>query len=155
MICLQQVIKGFKIWKTDKFIDIEKEILSILCLKSRTTMTSVRILEEDTCHRARNLCIFSRVQKGIPGLTHKWCVLQRVSLGALRDVTVVLGMRQSIDKTLLYLLCVQAAFYFPPWWKLHFPRPVWKGTKMCVYVSCATTDASMLLMSRTLNTVQL
>ena len=48
-------------------------------------MTSARILEEGTCHRARNLCVFSRVQKGTPGLTHQGCVLQRVSLGALRS----------------------------------------------------------------------
>ena len=48
------------------------------------------------CHRARNLSVFSCVQKGTPGLTLKGCVLQRESLGALSDVTVVLGMRQSI-----------------------------------------------------------
>ena len=59
-------------------------------------MTSARILEEDACHRARNLCVISLVQKGTPGLMHKGCILQRVSLGALSDVTVVLGMRQSI-----------------------------------------------------------
>ena len=61
-------------------------------------MTSARIPEEDACHRAHNVCVFSRVQKGTPGLTHKGCILQlqRVSLGALSDVTVVLGMRQSI-----------------------------------------------------------
>ena len=29
-------------------------------------------------------------------MTHKGCVLQRVSLGALSDVMVILGMRQSI-----------------------------------------------------------
>ena len=68
---------------------------SILCLTSRTTVTSPRITE-DACHRARYLCVFSSVQKGTPGLTHKGCVLPRVSLGALRDVTVVLRMRQSI-----------------------------------------------------------
>ena len=60
-------------------------------------MTSARNPEEDACPRARNVCVFSRVQKGTPGLTHKGCVLQRVSLGALSDVTVVLGMRRSID----------------------------------------------------------
>ena len=59
-------------------------------------MTSARIPEEDACHRAHNLCVFSRVQKGTPRLTHKWCVLQRVSFGALSDVTIVLWMRQSI-----------------------------------------------------------
>ena len=67
---------------------------SILCLTSRTTVTSACIPEEDACHRARNLCVISRVKKGTPGLTHKGCVLQHVSLGALSDVTVFLGMRQ-------------------------------------------------------------
>ena len=57
-----------------------------------------RIPEEDTCHRARNFCVFSSVQKGTPGLTQKGCALQRVSSCVLNDVTVVLGMRQSIDK---------------------------------------------------------
>ena len=65
---------------------------SILCLTSRTTVTSARILDEDACHRAH----ISRVQKGTPGLTHKGCVFQRISLGALSDVMVVLGMRKSI-----------------------------------------------------------
>ena len=69
---------------------------AILCLTLRTTVTSARIPEEDASHRACNLCVFSRVQKGTPGLTHKGCVLQHVSLGALSDITVVLGMRQSI-----------------------------------------------------------
>ena len=64
--------------------------LTIHCLTLRTTLTSARI------HRARNLCVFSHVQKGTPGLTHRGCVLQCVSLGALSDITVVLGMRQSI-----------------------------------------------------------
>ena len=60
-------------------------------------MTSARIPEEDACHSVRNLCVFSRVQKGTQGLTHKDCVLQRVSLDALSDVMVVLEVRQSID----------------------------------------------------------
>ena len=68
----------------------------ILCFTSRTTVTSERTPGEDACHRLHNLCVFSRVQKGTPGLTHKGCVLQRVSGGSLSDVTVVLGMRQSI-----------------------------------------------------------
>ena len=59
-------------------------------------MTSVRILDEDACYRATY--IFSRVQKGTPELTHTGCVLQRVSLGALSDITVTLGMRQSIQR---------------------------------------------------------
>ena len=77
---------------------------SILCLTLRTAVTSVRIPEEDACHRARNLCVFSHVQKGTPRLTHKRCVLQRVSLGTLSDVAVVLGMRQSIVRVLLVSL---------------------------------------------------
>ena len=74
---------------------------TILCLTPRTTVTLARIPDKDTCHRAQNLCVFSRVQKGTLGLTHKGCVLQRVPLGALSDVTVVLGMRQSIERNLL------------------------------------------------------
>ena len=66
-------------------------------LSLRTTVTSARIPDEDACYRACNLCDFSYVQKGTQGLTNKGCVLQRVSFGALSDVMVVLGMRQSID----------------------------------------------------------
>ena len=44
---------------------------TILCLISRTTVTSARIPEEDACHRVRNLCVFSLVQKETPGLTHE------------------------------------------------------------------------------------
>ena len=73
-------------------------------------MTSVRILKEDVFHRACNLCVFSHVQKGTPGLTHTDCVLQRVSLGALSDVTVVLGMKQSICYN--YLECIVIATEF-------------------------------------------
>ena len=78
--------------------------LCILCLTSRTTVTSARIPEENACHRACNLVFFSRVQKGTPRLTHKWCVLQRVFLDATSDVTVILGMRQSIVSTLPWFL---------------------------------------------------
>ena len=56
------------------------------------------------CYRGRNLCIFSCIQKGTPGLTHKGCVLQHVFSGALSDVTVVLGMRQSIHVNSCYFL---------------------------------------------------
>ena len=48
---------------------------TILCLIPRTTVTSARILEEDACHRERNLYVFSRVQKETPRLMHKGCVL--------------------------------------------------------------------------------
>ena len=30
-------------------------------------MTSARIPDKDACHRARNLCVFLRIQKGTPG----------------------------------------------------------------------------------------
>ena len=74
-----------------------KRILPILCLTWRTTVTSARIPDEGKRYHAHNLCVFSHVQKGTPGLTHNRCTLQRVSLGTLSDVTVILGMRQSID----------------------------------------------------------
>ena len=41
-----------------------KIFLTILCLTLRTTVTSARIPDKDACDRARNLCVFSRVQKG-------------------------------------------------------------------------------------------
>ena len=75
---------------------------TILCLTSRTTMMSARIPDEYSCHGARNLCVFSHIQKGTLGFTHRVCVLQRVSLGALSDVTVVLGMKQSIDDDMIH-----------------------------------------------------
>ena len=64
-------------------------------------MTSARISDKDVCHRACNLFVFSRVQKGTPRLTHKGRVLQRVSLGARIDVMVILRMRQSIGTVVL------------------------------------------------------
>ena len=71
---------------------------NILCLSLRTTMISAGIPEEDAYYCARNICVFSRVQKRNPGLTRKGCVLQRmcISFGALSDIRVILGMRQSI-----------------------------------------------------------
>ena len=83
-------------WIMGLRVPAQKKYPSILCLTSRTTVTSALIPEEDPCHRALTCGFFSRIQKGTPGLTHKRCVLQRVSLGALSDVTVVLWMRQSI-----------------------------------------------------------
>ena len=44
-------------------------------------------------------------------MTHKGCVLQRVSLDALSDVTVVLWMRQSIDIDVLYYTQNLKTFY--------------------------------------------
>ena len=55
-------------------------------------------------YRARNLCVFTQVQKWIPGLRHKGCVLQRLSFDALGDVTVVLEMTQSIGKEVAWIL---------------------------------------------------
>ena len=78
---------------------------TILCLTSRTTVTSAFENDRDVstwykitrCLSCAWLLCFSRVQKGLPGLTHKWCVLQRLSYDALSDVTVILEMRQSIE----------------------------------------------------------
>ena len=48
------------------------------------TATSERSAEEDACYC---VCVFYKhIQKGIPGLTHKECILQHVSSGALSDV---------------------------------------------------------------------
>ena len=55
------------------------------------------------CLSSQATYVFSHVQKGTPGLTHKECVLQRVSLGALSDVTVVLRMRQRIESRITLL----------------------------------------------------
>ena len=117
---------------------------TILCLTLRTTVTSARILENGACHRARILCVFSRVQKGTPGLTHKGCVLQRVSVGALSDVTVVLGMRQSIDwdSQSLYTAAILENggpnLYFVssrerPW--RHWARPMIHAARRILYAS--------------------
>ena len=46
--------------------DLDK--VAILCLTSRTTVTSAHIPVEDACYRACNLCVFSHVQKGTPGI---------------------------------------------------------------------------------------
>ena len=43
-------------------------------------------------------------------MTHKGCVLQRVSLDALSDVTVVLGMRQIIIVFLNMLISIYPQF---------------------------------------------
>ena len=69
------------------------------CLTSKMTVTSPCILDEDVCCRVCNLHVFSHVQKGTPGLAHERYVLRHVSLGAFSDVTVILGMRQSIEST--------------------------------------------------------
>ena len=68
----------------------------IHCLSTGTTVTSARIPVADACYCSLNLCVFSHVQTGTPGLTHKGCILQRVHLGALSDVMAVLVMRQSL-----------------------------------------------------------
>ena len=62
------------------------------------------------------MCIFSLVQKRIPGLTHKVCVLQPILFGSLSDILVVLGMRQSIvvflQHWLLVILNLSAIYIF-------------------------------------------
>ena len=42
--------------------------LPILCFFLKTTVTSVRIPEEDAYYCARNMCFFSRVQEKNPGI---------------------------------------------------------------------------------------
>ena len=50
---------------------------------------------------ARNVCVFSYVQKRITVLTQKGCIFCSISFGARSDdVTVVLGMRQNLDSLL-------------------------------------------------------
>ena len=97
IVALGRIAAGPAFWELifsfDSFVSLYLYFVSIT---SRTTVTSARVPEADACHRACNFCVFSRVQKGTPRLTHKGCVLQLVFLDALGDVTVVLGMRQSI-----------------------------------------------------------
>ena len=58
---------------------------------------SGRVLRMKTLILARVTCVFYNTFKKVThGLMHKGCVLQRRSLDALSDVTVVLGIRQSI-----------------------------------------------------------
>ena len=59
--------------------------------------------------RVLHMCVISRVQNRIPGLTHKWWVLQSISFGAPSDVTAVLEMRQSIQGYILRLGIVSAS----------------------------------------------
>ena len=60
--------------------------------------------------RAQLACFLTRSKRntGID-MTHKGCALQRVSLGALSDVTIVLGMRHSIVKTFTWDLMTLGA----------------------------------------------
>ena len=68
-------------------------VVSIETPTSRATVTSAHIPEKtQACYRARNLCAFSGMRWRInAGLMHRWCISFGVS-----DVTVVLGMRQTI-----------------------------------------------------------
>ena len=65
----------------------------ILCLCVRATVMSAHILEEDTPYGAHNLVCFHMFKKE----PHGWCILLCITMGVLSDVTVVLGMRQSIE----------------------------------------------------------
>ena len=57
--------------------------------------TSARILEEDAFYCERN-SVFFHTFKRSTRIDDIGCVLQRVYLGTLSDVTVVFGMRQSL-----------------------------------------------------------
>ena len=68
----------------------------------------MQISEEDAYYRAQLVYLLTRSKRS-PGLTHKGCVLQRVSLGALNNLKVVRGMRQSIGKFNQTSLCLHLA----------------------------------------------
>ena len=63
------IVRPSHIHSSDDFLKLRPT--PILFLTSRTTVTLTRFPEEDACHRVRNLCVFSHVQKGTPRLTHK------------------------------------------------------------------------------------
>ena len=69
------------LWNLD--LEYSGKECSILCLfwRMSVTMTSARIPEGDAHHHAHNMCVFSSIQKRIPGLMHKCCILQRYHLG--------------------------------------------------------------------------
>ena len=85
------------IYKNCRGVGIQEPMIYTLSHPENDRDVSARSRQRRLSSLAQLVCVFSRVQKGTPGLTHKGCVLHRVSLGALSDVTVVLGMRQSID----------------------------------------------------------
>ena len=60
------------------------------------TVTSQVYSEEDARHRAATCVISHAFKREHRDRCLKGCVLQRVSLDELSDITVVLGMRQSI-----------------------------------------------------------
>ena len=63
-----------------------------------------RVFQRKMLNIAYVTCVLSHaLKKEFRDLTHKGCILQRISFGALSDLTVVLGMRQSIVKDLLLL----------------------------------------------------
>ena len=70
----------------DSLYQVCIKFITMLCLTSRTTLTSARNPEENACHRLRNLCVFSRVQKR--------------TLGFSVTSRSFSGMRQSIGKPL-------------------------------------------------------
>ena len=80
-----------------------------------------RVFQRKTLVIARETCVPSHAHKK----EHRdWCVLQRVFLDALSDVTVVLGMRQSKYRhTSVYrLMCIVflTAFLIGITWHLYF-----------------------------------
>ena len=96
LVCIQHVFKlTFSSQETPKWQHSSSVQLYFVSPQERPWRQ--RVVRRIKLVIARNLCVFSRVQKGTPGLAHKGCVLQRVSLGALSDVMVILEMRQSIQ----------------------------------------------------------
>ena len=81
------------------------------------------IIQNNTLVITRVTSVFSHTfEKGIPGLTHKWCVLQGLSYDTLNDVTVVLEMSQSIDIMLLQQLPILILTNCALKWKVHWRR---------------------------------
>ena len=91
--------------------------LPILCFTSRNLWCQ-RVFQSKILVISRTICVCSHVWKGTLGLMHKGCVLQRVSLGALSDITVVLGMRQSIKPSQSIHLTSTIRLTWPPLWRI-------------------------------------
>ena len=103
------------------------------------------------------------IKKGTPGLMHKGCVLQRVSLDALSDVTVVIGMRQSIGgilsedfmqnspiaPTSMLIFAIEYSQFlcrFTPTAAITFPTALWWCTRItttrCIWLWCLLVTPS-------------
>ena len=109
-----------------------------------------RVFQRETLVTARAICVFSRVQKGTLGLTHEECVLQRVSLDALSDVTVVLGMRQSIDAYTVYrgekMVTITPLIFPQRWFQMTDASSTETSTKY-VHLSCKDMTSYQKIMT--------